>query len=64
MENFVCTAFGDSEPRYAVDKWSITLKPPTQGSGQRNGAAPDIWEIVSTPIINFLRDAGKVDALK
>ena len=50
------TAFGDSENIYGVDKWAITLSPSPQGLGQGNGSAPDIWEIISKPLLECLQD--------
>ena len=36
----------------------LPLKPPPQGLGQGNGALPTIWEIVSTPLLDYFREAG------
>ena len=52
------TAFRYFESTYDVDKWTLQLKPPPKYLGQDNRDAPDIWEIVSTPLLDFLVDAG------
>ena len=38
--------------------------PPLQGLGQVNVAAPEIWSIVSTPLLNSLKETGFVEAFK
>ena len=55
MVHSVSTAFRDSANRYGGDIREIPLKPPPQGLGQGNGEAPEIWDIVSSPLINRLR---------
>eukprot|EP00957_Ditylum_brightwellii_P172332 13119594-Ditylum_brightwellii.AAC.1 len=55
MVHMCRTYFGDSTDSYGGDIWAIPLKPPPQGIGQGNGAAPCIWALVSTPILNALR---------
>eukprot|EP00957_Ditylum_brightwellii_P040712 3082007-Ditylum_brightwellii.AAC.1 len=50
------TAFGNSISSYGGNIWEIPCKPPPQGLGQGNGAAPCIWSLMSTSIINMLRD--------
>ena len=52
------TTFGYSERTYDGDKWNLTLKPPPKYLVQGNGDAPYIWEIVSTPLLDCLSDAG------
>jgi hypothetical protein len=37
---------------------------PCQGLGQRNGAGPQIWAVVSTPVPNYLRSEGYGVAFK
>ena len=64
MEHSVRTFFGDSEPSYRGDKWDVPLKYPPQGLGKLNGAALDVWAVVSTLMINCLRNAGHRAALK
>ena len=54
MEHSVRTSFGESDTTYVGDKWALPLKRPTQGLGQGNGAAPEIWSIARTPILKCL----------
>ena len=56
MKHAVRTAAGDSDFRYGGELWVI--RPPPQGLGQGNGAAPAIWAVVSTPVLNMLRKQG------
>ena len=58
------TTFGYSESTYDGDKWPLPLKPHPQCLGQGNGDAPAIWEIVSTPLLDWLWDAGHGSVLK
>ena len=46
----------DFNSTYGGYTWAVTLTPPPlpQGLGQGNGAAPTIWDIVSTPLSNCL----------
>ena len=46
--------FGDSEKLFSSKNAAI----PFQGILQGNGAAPTIWVLVSTPLLNMLRTAG------
>jgi hypothetical protein len=46
------TAFGDSKTSFAANTGTV----PIQGIGQGNGAGPQIWALISTPIFNMLRD--------
>jgi hypothetical protein len=50
----VRTGFGDSEAHY----WGAVWLMPIHGIGQGNGAGPAIWAVVSTPILNALREQG------
>ena len=46
---------------HGTSTWWFGGDSPTQiphGVGQGNGAAPAIWAVVSTPILNMLREAG------
>ena len=52
------TVFGDSLEQYGGKVWAVPLSPPPQGLGQGNGAAPTIWALVSTPLLDQLRAAG------
>ena len=57
MEHHVRTAYGDSELFYdgkPPDLWSV----PIQGVRQGNGAGPQIWAVVSTPVLDMLREEG------
>jgi hypothetical protein len=50
LQHHVCTAFGDLEKFFKANTGRI----PIQGVGQGNGAGPQIWALVSTPIFNML----------
>jgi hypothetical protein len=50
MERAVRTSYGDSDITYKEDKQ------PFHGILQGNGAGPTIWTMVSSPMINKLRD--------
>lgn len=50
----VRTAFGDSTESFGGDLWAV----PVQGVGQGNGAGPMIWAVVSTPLLEMLREDG------
>ena len=52
MEHSVRIAYVESESTYRGDKWSIHLKPLSQGLVQVNGTDPSIWDIFSTPLPN------------
>jgi Reverse transcriptase (RNA-dependent DNA polymerase) len=52
MKHHIRTKFGDSEVFYERDEAKF------HGILQGNGAGPTIWTMVSTPILNNLRDAG------
>jgi hypothetical protein len=54
LQHHVRTAFGDSEVFLKANSGHI----PIQGVGQGNGAGPQIWALVSTPIFNMLRSMG------
>jgi hypothetical protein len=55
LQRFVRTAYGDSpEALDAAGVNPIAI----QGVGQGNGAAPQVWALVSTVLLNMLRDAG------
>jgi hypothetical protein len=49
----ISTAFGLSTTTYGEHE-----QPPLQGAGQGNGAAPTLWAMISTPLINMMRTAG------
>jgi hypothetical protein len=48
----VRTGFGDSKSFYGGKVWLV----PIHGIGQGNGAGPAIWAVVSTPLLNVLRE--------
>jgi hypothetical protein len=51
LQHHVRTAYGDSKRFFSADDGKV----PIQGVGQGNGAGPQIWALVSTPIFNMLR---------
>jgi hypothetical protein len=53
LEHHVRTVFGESKKFF---KQAGTT--PLQGVGQGNGAGPQIWALVSTPVLNMLRSQG------
>jgi hypothetical protein len=48
------TGYGGSSCYYGGKVWAIPIK----GIGQGNGAGPAIWAVVSTPLLNILREKG------
>jgi len=54
LKHFIQTAYGDSLQSFLGTK---SLKP-IQGLGQGNGASPAIWAIVSSPILDLVRNVG------
>ena len=61
---YVRTEFGNSTSIYGGDIWVAPLKTPLGVIWKGNGLPPDMWEILSTPLLNWLRDAGHVAAFK
>ena len=53
MKHYIRTTFGDSNSFFSSDKAAI----PFQGILQGNGAAPTIWVLISTPLLEMLRKA-------
>ena len=53
MKHYIRTSFGDSDDFFTSEH----LRVPFQGILQGNGAAPTIWVLVSTPLLNMLRTA-------
>lgn len=53
LSHHVRTVFGESQHGYC-HRGSI----PIQGVGQGNGAGPQIWALVSSPVLNMLRSKG------
>eukprot|EP00957_Ditylum_brightwellii_P113175 8630713-Ditylum_brightwellii.AAC.1 len=58
MVHSVRTAYGDSLETYGGDLWVVKIKHPLQGLGQGNSAAPGTWALISTPMLNAIRDKG------
>jgi len=50
----ILTLFGNSQIHVGTDLWAI----PILGIGQGNGAGPQIWAVISTPILDMLQEAG------
>jgi hypothetical protein len=55
LEHYIRTIFGDSETYFGGDKDVDLYAVPMSTTGQGNGAGPQIWALVSTPILNMLR---------
>lgn len=56
MTHYVRTVFGDSEINFQSKDSDNEV--PIQGVGQGNGAGPTIWAIVSSPVLDMLRESG------
>ncbi len=54
LQHFIQTAYGDSLQSF----WGTKSLKPIQGLGQGNGAGPAIWAIVSSPILDSVRNTG------
>ena len=54
LEHRIRTAYGDSESTFSGQLWAV----PMHGLGQGNGAGPQIWGVVSSPVIHMLQDEG------
>ena len=54
LEHRIRTIYGDSKIGFSGALWAV----PIQGVGQGNGAGPQIWAAVSTPVLNLLREEG------
>jgi hypothetical protein len=55
LEHYIRTIFGDSETYFGGEKDVDLYAVPMSTIGQGNGAGPQIWALVSTPILNMLR---------
>ena len=64
MHHSVRTTFGDPTSSYGGDKYSVPLKPPPQGPQKGNEPDPQIWVLVSTPLLNLLQDIVHGEAFK
>ena len=54
LQHRIRTVCGDSEIGFSGALYVV----PIQGVGQGNGAGPQIWAVVSTPVFNMLRSMG------
>jgi len=54
MEHHICTTFGDSK----ISASRATWQAPITGIRQGNGAGPQIWAAVSSPILDIMRSKG------
>ena len=54
LQHRIRTVCGDSEIGFSGAMYVV----PIQGVGQGNGAGPQIWAVVSTPVFNMLRSMG------
>jgi hypothetical protein len=57
LEHHVCTIYGESKVKF-VQHGST----PIQGVGQGNGAGPQIWALVSMPVLNMLQESSGLGA--
>jgi hypothetical protein len=48
------TIYGDSKSGYGGTLWTV----PYSGVGQGKGAGPEIWALVSTPVLKMMKDKG------
>jgi hypothetical protein len=60
LDHHVRAIYGDSKKSFDGDRWLV----PWQGLGQGNRAGPQIWAVVSTPVLNYLRNERYGVALK
>jgi hypothetical protein len=59
MTHTIWTAYGTSNVTWGGQElWAFPFDHPPRGLGQGNGAAPAIWALVSTPVLNILREQG------
>jgi len=54
LRHHICTLFGNSQIHAGTDLWAI----PISGIRQENRAGPQIWVVISMPILNMLWEAG------
>ena len=54
LEHHIRTIYGDSDLNFSGKLWVL----PIQGIVQGNGAASQVWAIVSTPVLNIMRAEG------
>jgi len=60
LHHHVHTLYSNSEVWGSTEIWGV----PVSGIGQCNGASPQIWAIISTPILDLLRQEGYGAAFK
>jgi hypothetical protein len=53
-KHYVRTSFGDSTGYYI----GSSFRKPLHGIGQGNGSGPGIWAVVSSPVLNLMREKG------
>jgi hypothetical protein len=58
MKHTIRTAFGDSTDSYGGEAWTMPLPP--QGIYQGNGVGPTAWLIISSNLLNIMRQLGYV----
>jgi hypothetical protein len=54
LEHHIRTAYGDSTTTFGGDIWVV----PMQGVYQGNGAGPLIWAVVSSPLLQIMKEEG------
>jgi hypothetical protein len=54
LHHTVRTIYGDSKSGYVGTLWSV----PYSGVGQVNSTVPEIWAVVSTPVLKMMKDEG------
>ena len=57
MKHYVRTVYGEAKQYFGGEQAKL-FAVPIQGVGQGNGAGPQIWAIVSTPVLQLLRREG------
>jgi len=60
LQHHVQTLYGDSTIWEGNEVWAV----PVAGISQGNGTGPQIWAVVSTPILDLLRQEGYGTAFK
>jgi hypothetical protein len=56
MKHKICTAFGDSTDSDGGEAWTMPLPP--QGIYQGNGVGPMAWLIISSNLLDIMRQLG------
>jgi hypothetical protein len=54
LEHQIRTAYGDSSNSYGSAIWTV----PMQGVYQGNGAGPIIWAVISSPLLQIMKEEG------